>query len=104
MRDTSDLYFEAHVTMDPVPQSDRDRVQDLIEPFGFRLAKLLMQKGEPSNIDTFCTAHSRSYSTLVLKVTDCVRALRAAGINVRRYKIEDTVIDSRSSDVLMVLA
>lgn len=97
------LYFEAHITIDPVPEEGRDAVQALGMPWGFRLAKLLMQKGEPSNIDTFMTAHGRDLDDMRRRVTGMVIDLQRTGYTVRRYKVEDTIFDSRTHDELRLL-
>lgn len=94
------LYYEAHVTIEPVPEGDRDRVQLIAAPFQFRLAKFLMQKGEPSKIDSFMTGHGKSITDITERTRQCVFALQAHGILVRRYKIGDTLLDSRHGDSL----
>jgi hypothetical protein len=98
------LYFEAHITIDPVPEEQRPVVQTLGNPWGFKLAKLLMQKGEPSKIDTFMTAHGGDSDDVGRRVRGMVIDLQRHGFNVRRYKVEDTLYDSRSEDVLGLLA
>lgn len=98
------LYYEAHITIDPVPEEGRGAVQELGTPWGFKLAKLLMQKGEPSKIDTFMTAHGRDLDDMRRRVTGMVIDLRRRGYGVRRYKVEDTVFDSRTHDELGLLA
>lgn len=97
------LYHEAHVTIDPVREDRRQFVQQLATPWGFKLAKLLMQKGEPSALDTFMTGHGTNYVQLQLRMTGLIKALQRDGLVVRRYKIEDTLMDSRSEDVLGLL-
>lgn len=94
------LYYEAHVTIDPVPEDKRLAVQTLADPFGCKLAKLLMQKGQPSNLDTFMTCHGKDLGQMESRVAGLVRRLQAVGLNVRRYKIEDTLMDSRNEDEL----
>lgn len=98
------LYYEAHITIDPVAEGCREFVQErLLGPWGFRLAKLLMDKGVPSTLDTFCTAHGTDYVNVQLRVVGAVRALQREGYTVRRYKVEDTMMDSRTADVLDLL-
>ena len=102
---TSRLYYECHVTLDPVPEVVRDYVTNICSRYGFKLAKLLMQKGGPSDIDTFCTAHDTEYEPLLVNMIKLIKALQRLGYTVRRYKIEDTLLDSRpEKDPLGLLA
>lgn len=101
---TAKHYYEAHITIDPVPAEHREKVQNLINPWRFKLAKLLMDKGVPSQLDTFMTGHDKELENIADRVTSTVVALRTAGYKVRRYKIEDTILDSRISDVLELLS
>jgi hypothetical protein len=96
----SRLYYEAHVTIDPVPEDQRGALQDLATPLKFKLAKLLMQKGEPSTLDTFLTGHSKVLDEIKANTKKMILALKAEGYVVRRFKIEDTLIDSRHGDTL----
>ncbi len=49
------------------------------------------------------TAHSRELGNIKWKVRSLVKELLSAGFKVWRYKIEDTVMDSRTSDELELL-
>lgn len=97
------LYYEAHITIDPVPEDGRPAVQVLGDRWSFKLAKLLMQKGEPSKIDTFMTAHGKDLDDIRRRVIGMVIDLQHHGYVVRRYKVEDTIFDSRTRDVLGLL-
>ena len=109
MRDQSDLYYECHVTIKPVFGRQRELLSKLIEPYGFKLAELVMMKGanpedwSASQKDTFFTAHSKFYSRLQLRMVRCIIAVQCADFEVMRYKIEDTIIDSLSKDILGLL-
>lgn len=96
--DQARLYFESHITIDPVPEVLRSFAQRCASKYNFKLAKLLMDKGVDSPLDTFMTAHSRSRSDIIERTKLMVLDLQQAGFIVRRYKIEDTVVDSRSAD------
>lgn len=105
MRDQSDLYYECHVTIDPVFDDQREQLAQIVKTWGFKLAELAMKKSkgdswEESKKDTFFTAHSKSYSDLQQRMVNCIRTVQEAGFAVRRYKIEDTIIDSRNDDIL----
>lgn len=102
----SELYFEAHVTIDPVFGFDRDKAEDIARQHNFKLAKLVMLKGnisEESKRDTFMTSHDKLFLPIKERTIACVKQLKAAGFVVRRYKIEDTILDSRTNDIFGVL-
>lgn len=103
--DAADLYFEAHVTIEPVFDDRRSLAADLAKGYGYKLADLLMKKRyadteDRSSKDTFMTAHSKSLTDIRERTKALVLALQAEGFKVWRYKIEDTVLDSRTEDVL----
>ena len=105
MTHTTDLYFEAHVTIDPVLEEDRlSALKRYAEQNDFRVAELLMRKGGQHEDDSFLTARDTNYGDLQLKVIQLVRRLRLEGFVVRRYKIENTLIDSTiEGDLLGVM-
>jgi hypothetical protein len=99
----SGMYYEAHVTIDPV---SGERLQDfkmIAGQYGFRVADLIKVNGEPSAKDSFCSARNRNYESMVMNTVDLVRSLRVHGFKVRRYKMEDTLCDSNSWDALRLL-
>lgn len=105
---TARLYYESHVTIEPVFDEKRERAAILAQQYGFKLAKLLMQKREldtpeRSNLDTFMTSHSKNLEDILKRTSELVIALKAAGYKVWRYKIEDTMLDSRNADELGLL-
>jgi hypothetical protein len=104
----AELYFESHVTIEPVFDSDLERVARLAEQHGFRVADLLMQKRkedrpERSRNDTFCTGHGKELRDIEERTRRLIFDLQVFGYKVWRYKIEDTVLDSRHDDVWGVL-
>lgn len=108
MRDLSDLYYECHVTIDPVFEEERETLAAIIKPYKFKLAKLVMKKNKgddykDSTLDTFFTAHGKYYSDLQQRMVDCVREVQANGYTVRRYKIENTILDSKLNDLLELI-
>lgn len=105
---TAKLYYEAHVTIEPVFDEAREGADITAREFGFKLAHLLMQKREHdaptrSKHDTFMTAHSGNLEELIERTKSLVSALKARGYKVWRYKLEDTLLDSRSRDELGLL-
>lgn len=108
MKDKSDLYYECHITIDPVFGEERDRLARIIKPFKFKLAKLVMKKSKgdeykDSQLDTFMTGHGKYYSKLKVRMVNCIEVAKIEGYNIRRYKIEDTIIDSKHEDLLELI-
>lgn len=104
-----ELYLEAHVTIEPVFDRDRTRAAAVASEYGFRLADLLMKKSRSetekrSNKDTFMTGHSKSCDDIYLRTKNLIWDLQANGFKVWRYKIENTLLDSRSADVWGLVA
>lgn len=101
------LYLEAHITIDPVFDEKREAVRLLAEVCGFKLAKLVMRKDvaneEEHRDDAFLTGHGKELDALQSRMVHLVQSLRAEGVHVRRYKIENTLMDSRIFDKLELL-
>lgn len=100
-------YYEAHVTIDPIFSAVKlEKAHNIASRFGFKVASLLMQKNGqiiPSSFDAFMTAHSKNLEDIKSKIMGLVTDLQRAGFVVRRYKIEDIVLDSRIADELSLL-
>jgi hypothetical protein len=101
-------YFESHVTIEPVFEARLEEFKILCARFGFKPAKLLMQKRavdtpERSKSDTFCTGHSKTYADLEKRMLGLLIVLQAEGFKIWRYKIEDCILDSRGDDSLFPL-
>lgn len=108
-KEVSDLYFECHVTIEPVFGERLKLAQDLSRNHKFKVAELLMKKRdshdefEPSDYDTFTTGHSKYYSDIRDRMIALIENLKNNEFKILRYKIEDTVCDSKRSDYLGVL-
>lgn len=101
----SALYYEAHVTIDPVFDERRVHAQAIATTYAFKLAKLIMRKKstdpeQESQDDTFMTGHSQDFDNIRMRMEALIKHLQERGFFVRRYKIEDTLMDSRTEDVL----
>ena len=96
------LYYESHITIEPVADFERlALLKSIVEARGFRLAELLMRKPREeklirSNLDTFCTGHSRSRLELEDRMRNTTRVLRFHGFQVWRQKIEGVLLDERT--------
>ncbi len=103
------LYYECHITIDPVFNDQRELAAKIAGESSFKLAELLMQKRqddtpEQSKYDTFMTGHSKDYGVLHERMVKLLVDLRQGGFKARRYKIEDILIDSRIYDQTGLLA
>lgn len=106
--DTPILYYESHITIEPVFDMRLTHAAALAETHMFRIADLLMQKrkedtAERSQFDTFMTGRHRSYAVLLQRMESLIEDLLKQGYVVWRYKIEATVIDSKHGDALNLL-
>ena len=96
------LYYEIHVTIDyPTWNVVWDDLKAMALAQGFRMGDLFMLKGgERQQRDVFFTSRSREFADATRKTYDFTRSLKRAGYKVIRYKIEDTVMDSKIVDEL----
>ncbi len=95
------IYYEAHVTIEPVFDGRLEEFKTACSDFGFRAAELLMKKRkedtpERSSYDTFCTGRSKDYSDLHTRMVNLVSKLNVLSFQVWRYKLEATLLDVRT--------
>ncbi len=100
---TTRLYFEAHVTVEPVFDGRLQELAEIAFEHRFKVADLLMQKRkvdspDRSRFDTFCTSRSKDFEDIKTRTGQLVFDLQDKGFAVWRYKIEDTLVDSNASD------
>ncbi|MDO8495587.1 MAG: hypothetical protein Q7S32_03680 [bacterium] len=103
------LYFEAHITIEPVVDERLEVFKTLCRRYDFRVADLLMKKRtddtpQRSAFDSFCTGRDQECSLLVLRTIQLVEDLRDFGFKVWRYKIESTLMDSEYQDIFSLLS
>lgn len=96
----SKLYFECHITVEPVFDTKLEVIKLVAAPYRFHVADLLMRKRladtpERSQFDTFLTGRDKFYGDLEDRMYLLVDDLVERGYAVWRYKIEDTVLDVR---------
>lgn len=107
---TARLYYEAHVTIEPVFDKRLEFACAIAKQNNFKMADLLMKKREQetesrSKNDTFMTGHGKDYADIKSNLINLILTLQLYGFKVWRYKIEDTLLDSRhDGDALMLLA
>jgi len=98
------LYFECHITLDPVFDEKLMKLQELCKNFKFKVAKLLYRKRQDedcviSTDDSFCTGHASSLEDITQRMLALIVTLKENGYKIIRYKIENIIIDSRMKDV-----
>ena len=96
-------YYECHVTIDPVFDDRREEASVIAKKYKFKLAHLIMKKKsneeeKVSDRDTFMTGHSENYFDILERMIDLVKDLKENCFGVRRYKIEDVILDSNKFD------
>ncbi len=102
--------YECHITIEPVFGDKLEEAKVLGLQWGFRPAKLLLQRRkedteERSKNDTFLTSHDERYDNLRDRMIGMCRSLNAADYKVWRYKIEYIMLDSRNDpDELKLLS
>jgi hypothetical protein len=101
-------YFECHVTIEPIFEERLAQASEIAKRHYFRVAELLMKKREEdtetrSKYDTFMTGRNKYYDKLQYNMVALIIELKGAGFVVWRYKIEDTIIDSKIDDLLLLI-
>jgi hypothetical protein len=99
------MYYESHITVEPVFDERLERFTELCASHGFKPAKLMMQKRqidtpERSQYDSFCTGRGQTENELTDRMYGLVHDLQDAGFAVWRYKIEHVVLDCKLSKVV----
>lgn len=97
------LYFEAHVTIEPVFDERLEEFKRVARAYGFVVADLFIQKKrldtpERSNKDTFCTGRSKNLESILSDTKCLVADLKELNLEVWRWKIEDILVDVRLKD------
>lgn len=95
------LYYESHVTLEPVFDEKLEQVKVICAGYGFKVADLLFKKraqdtAERSECDTFCTGRGKTLIGLQALMGMLVAELTLSGYKVWRQKIEAVVYDVRS--------
>jgi len=101
----SPLYYECHITLDPVDEATLQTLKSICEGYKFKVAKLYLHKQstKPNMLDSFVTGRGVDYLELELRMVKLIQKLKDYGFVVRRYKIESALLDSRVKDHLELL-
>lgn len=97
-------YYEAHITIEPVFDEQLFLFQELCLDYGFQVSDFLLKKrsrdtAERSQYDLFCTTRDADLDVIQKRMADLMSRLKTAGFKIWRYKIEDTIIDSRHESI-----
>ena len=93
-------YYEVHLTLEPVFDKKLEQMEKLCSKFGFKMAKLLMQKNRNvtalrSNKDSFCTGRFETFADAYKQGTSLEDSMRKNGFKVWRFKIEAILHDKK---------
>lgn len=94
---TDPLYYECHITIEPVEDERLQVFTNLCDKYSFKVASLLMQKSlKKSNLDSFTTGKDKDYERLKSRMYDLVSDLRLWNFKIYRYKIEGILLDTKT--------
>lgn len=103
----SRLYFEAHITVRPPSTEEQYRTKEGWEQFadtsrelGWRASKFEVDEVDDATGLWFLSYRSEDRQTIENEVRGMVHGLSCSDFEVVRYKIEDTLLDSKSGDEL----
>lgn len=100
----SKLYYETHVTIDSTDLTE-DRVEELFsiaKEVDFRVSKFIMLKS-PDAPDAFISGRAEDYMEAVVALRKVIFILQKNFFKIKRYKIEDVIIDSNKDDYFKLL-
>ncbi len=99
MLNIANLYFESHVTIEPVEGVRLKLFQEICKEWKFRVADLLLQdKLTPSKKDMFATGSHFDMQILSFRMASLLQSLAINKFVIYRYKIEMTLVDSKFKD------
>lgn len=98
----SDLYYEVHVTIEPVEQERYTLFKSLSSKQKFWCSEWMLKKEEGFNF--FATTRGKDYTETYNRMVKLIIDLIQNGFKVMRYKIEDTVLDSKIDDKLNLIS
>jgi hypothetical protein len=101
MTDRSRLYYEGHVTIEPV---SGDKLINLIEvaaEFEMRISTFYLAKPDSPVPDAFISVRDESYASIAMRLQKACEELNRRGLIIKRVKIEDTLFDTKHGDRLL---
>jgi hypothetical protein len=92
-------YFEAHITVDAKEPEQWEEFTN-IQPYSFKHSKFDVDEVDSYHGKWFMSARNEYLDELKLDMSLAMIKLKNAGYNVIRWKIEDTLFDSKYGDVI----
>lgn len=94
------LYYESHITVEPVFDDRLDKFKEICLKYKFKAADLLFQKRKQdtptrSSKDTFCTSRGTKIDELKQRMEQLTEELKNENYKVWRQKIEAVIIDKK---------
>lgn len=102
------LYYECHITTQPVFNEKLVILKSIASKHGFRVANLLVKKSSKEkeithNLDSFCTTRTSTHDVILYRMKSMIQDIEQHDITVYRYKIEICILDSKITDELDLL-
>lgn len=97
--DTAKLYFEAHITVDSKEDAKWDEFVNIF-PSDFRHSKFDVDDVDNYHGKWFMSARAQELSGMKRLIKSAIDNLTDSNYNVIRWKIEDTLLDSKYGDTL----
>lgn len=91
---TSRLYYEAHITVDSKDDSKWNQFVGLL-PKKFRCSKFDEDMVDHYNGKWFTSARNTRLEDIKADIKKAIAVLKSNDYNVIRWKIEDTILDSK---------
>jgi hypothetical protein len=90
------LYYECHITIEPVEGERLELFEQLSKKYKFKVANLLMRKSlKRSTLDAFTTAKSKKYEVIFGSMNSLLNELKENNFTIYRDKIEKVLHDSK---------
>ena len=96
----SKLYYECHVTVEPIPAERQELFGIICKTQKFWSSDWALKT---ETFKFFATSRGTNYEELKYRMERLIAKLKRCDYKIARYKIEDTVIDSKIDDHLNLL-
>jgi hypothetical protein len=93
-------YFEAHITVEPHPEHTFEELAEMCREFEWKASRFEVDEVDDIAGKWFMSARDTNYLRLFHRTQGMVYSLGQADTEVLRYKIEETLIDSKCGDKL----
>lgn len=93
-------YYEAHITVQAAEEVQWDHFAATARKYGWKASKFDEDEVDDMSGMWFLSARHPSYEFIASDIVDQIHLLNLTGFIVLRYKIEDTLLDSKLGDTL----